>query len=119
MKIIKGFFWILLFTVIGEALAMLIPLTIPGPVYGLVLFFIALEVGWVPMDDVEDLGSWLAANMGIMFVPSGVGIVNNMTELAQNWWQILIILLVVTFAVMGTIGFVTQAMSKQESEDEK
>lgn len=118
MKIIKGFFWILLFTIIGEALALLIPLTIPGPVYGLVLFFIALQLEWVPMEDVDELGSWLAANMGIMFVPAGVGIVNNMTELAANWWQILIILFVVTFAVMGVIGLVTQAMSKHESEDE-
>lgn len=115
MKILKGFFWILLFTEIGDILSAIIPIAIPGPVYGLVLFFIALHFKWVPMGNVEELGTWLTSNMGIMFVPAGVGIINNLDVLGQYWWQIILILIVVTFTTMAANAKTTEAISKRRN----
>lgn len=119
MKILKGFFWILLFSVIGDILATVIPFNVPGAVYGLVLFFIFLHFNWIPMVDVEEVGTWLTSNMGIMFVPIGVGLVSNIDVLGEYWWQIIIILLVVTFATMGANALTTQAINNRNGKDDE
>lgn len=119
MKIIKQLFWIFLFSFIGEVLSALIGsfIAIPGSVIGMVLLFLALHFKWVKMEQVDEIGTWLTDNMGIFFVPAGVGLISNFDVLADTWWQLLLIMAVTTVLMMAFVGKIVQAVKRRVGKD--
>lgn len=76
----------------------------------MVLLFLALQFNWVRVEQVDDVGTWLTDNMGIFFVPAGVGLMSNFGVLANTWWQLLIIMAVTTILMMGFVGKIVQSV---------
>ena len=83
---IGGFFVLLLCQLAGETLTRVLGLPVPGPVLGLVLLFGALEAGtargWFVRERMDATGTGavaaaLLANLGLLFVPAGAGVVQN------------------------------------------
>lgn len=120
MKQIKQFFWIFLFSLLGEIVSALLSnfIAIPGSVIGMVLFFCALHFKWVRMDQVDEVGTWLTNNMGIFFVPAGVGLMAHFGILANTWWQLLVIMVVTTTLMIAFVGRIVQAVKSKELEAE-
>lgn len=120
MKIIKQFFWIFLFSLLGEivSLAMANLVAIPGSVIGMILLFCALHFNWIKMEQVEDVGTWLTDNMAVFFVPAGIGLMTNFDVLAESWLQLLIIMVVTTTLMMVFVGSVVQKVKGQPREGE-
>ena len=112
MKIYKQLFWIFLFSFIGEVISIALSafVAIPGSVIGMVLLFLTLHMKWLRVEQVDEIGTWLTSNMGIFFVPAGVGLMANFGVLADTWWQLLILMFVTTFLMMGLVGKVVQAI---------
>ncbi|MFD1745309.1 CidA/LrgA family protein [Rhizobium helianthi] len=77
---IRGFAVLLLFQLLGESLVFLTKLPVPGPVIGLVLLFLALRAfhltGRPKPVQVEGASAALLSNLGLLFVPAGVGVVS-------------------------------------------
>ncbi len=73
---------------------------IPIPiVIGLVLLFIALCTGIVvKLGQVETVGTALTNNIGFLFVPAGIFVINSLPILSQS--PILIILLIITSTIL-------------------
>lgn len=107
MKYLSQFLIILGFTLAGEALQRLIPLSIPASVYGLVLLFAALCLKLVKVEDVEDAGAFLRSILPMLFVSPTVGIAEHWDLLAGNLLPILLLLLGSTIVVFGIAGRVT------------
>ena len=122
MRIIKQLFWIFLFSILGEAISILLMrfVEIPGSVIGMILLFLALHFNWLKMEQVEEVGNWLTENMAIFFVPAGVGLMTNFDLLADVWLQLLVIMIVTVAVMMTFVGVVVQKMMgdsmTQESE---
>ena len=118
MKLIKQLFWIFLFSFLGEIVSTLIAsfIAIPGSVIGMVLLFIALHFKWLRVDQVDEIGTWLTDNMGIFFVPAGVGLMANFGILANTWWQLVIIMVVTTILMMGFVGSIVQFIKLKSDE---
>lgn len=114
MKIIKQLSLIFLFSLIGEVLSILIAsfIAIPGSVIGLVLLFLALQLNVLKVEQVDEVGTWLTSNMGIFFVPAGVGLMTNFGVLADTWWQLLVIMVVTTILMMVFVGKVVQSVKE-------
>lgn len=113
MDKLKQLFWLLLFSYIGEILSLVISpfVVIPGSVIGMVGLFLALHFNILPIEKVEDVGTWLTDNMAFLFVPAGVGLMTQFEVLGGNvWWQLLIILFVTTALMMWCVGTVVQKL---------
>lgn len=123
MKIFNQLFWILLFSLFGEIISIVLSpyLSIPASVIGMVLLFIALHNKWIKISQIEEVGSWLSDNMGIFFVPAGVGILANLSALSDNWWQLLIVLSITTILMLAFVAKIVQIMMDKyiRSEGEK
>lgn len=121
MKLIKQLFWIFLFSLLGELVSTLIAnyIAIPGSVIGMVLLFFALHYNWLQMEQVDDVGTWLTNNMGIFFVPAGVGLLANFGVLANTWWQLLIIMAVTTILMIAFVGRIVQSVKKRSDQGSK
>jgi holin-like protein len=99
---------------IGEVLRRVLHLPLPGPVIGMLLLTTALaivghndRVGGV--DDATPLArtaNALIANMGLLFVPAGVGVIVEFGVLRQNWLPILAGLLLSTVLGLAVTGLV-------------
>lgn len=120
LKIFKQLFLILLFSLLGEVLSILIApvVAIPGSVIGMILLFFALHFNLIKVEQVDEVGTWLTDNMGIFFVPAGVGLMTNFDILADVWWQLLIVVLVTVIVLLGLVGRTVQSMKGHEIEKE-
>jgi holin-like protein len=111
---IRGFFILLLFQLIGEVLAREFALPAPGPVIGLALLVAALAGwdAWRPFDDEalasSDLGraaTGLLGNLSLLFVPAGVGVVQYLGLLQAQGVALATALIVSTVLTMlATVG---------------
>ena len=113
MDKLKQLFWLLLFSYIGEILSLVISpfVAIPGSVIGMVILFLALHFNILPIEKVDDVGTWLTDNMAFLFIPAGVGLMTQFEVLGGNvWWQLLIILFVTTALMMWCVGTVVQKL---------
>ncbi len=110
MRYIKQFGIILLITFIGEILHELLPVPVPAGIYGIILLFIGLKTGVVPLSEVRETSHFLIRIMPLMFIPAAVGIVDTWDIIAPSWLQFILVTAISTAAVMAVSGLVTQAV---------
>ena len=111
---IRGFFILLGFQLIGEVAARGLALPAPGPVIGLALLVVALSLyqRWRPFDQealaASDLGQaarGLLAALPLLFVPAGVGVVQYLGLLREQGLALAVALVVSTVAtLLATVG---------------
>lgn len=95
---LRGIAALLLFQLLGESLVFLTKLPVPGPVVGLVLLFLALQfgrrTGRAPFPQVEGAAGALLSNLGLLFVPAGVGVVSLWSVVQSEIGAIAVVLVV-------------------------
>jgi len=112
---IRGFFVILLFQLIGEVIQKFFALVIPGPVIGLIfLLFTLIYLRRVKMKkilnvkkDVMSTATAITSYLSLLFVPIGVGVVMHISYLEKNLYQVLG---VVVIGTMLTVGITAKLM---------
>jgi putative effector of murein hydrolase LrgA (UPF0299 family) len=111
---IRGFFLLLAFQLVGEVLARALSLPAPGPVIGLALLILALVLyrRFRPLDEetlaASDLGHAARGLLGalpLLFVPAGVGVVQYLGLLREQGLALAAALVVSTLATLiATVG---------------
>ncbi|PKY90695.1 CidA/LrgA family protein [Falseniella ignava] len=121
MKIIEQLFFILLFSLIGEVVAVLLSpyIAVPGPVMGMLILFAALHFGWIKKSSIKMVGTWLTDNMAIFFVPAGVGLMTHFDTLQSIWWQLLLVVLITVIVLLICIGKFVQKFIRQHDQLEE
>ncbi len=104
MKYLKQFGIILLITCIGEIIRLLVPLPIPGSIYGLVLMFVLLVSHILPIESVREGAEFLIAIMPVMFIPSAAGLINSWGILRPILIPAVVISVGVTMIVIAVTG---------------
>ena len=114
---LHGFALLLVFQLVGEFLSRVLQLPIPGPVLGMMLLFSALIwLGRVPKG-LRVAGEGLLAYLALLFVPAGVGLMAHLHLIGQDWFAILVGLLVSTMLTLGVTGWVLQLLRRYPSGD--
>lgn len=116
MKYLSQLFIILAFTLAGEALGLLIPLSIPASVYGLVLLFAALCLKIVKVEQIKDVGGFLTSILPILFVSPAVGILESWSLIRPQILGIGLLVFATTMAVFGISGWIVQYLRRKEGE---
>lgn len=116
MKYMKQLAVIMVITFIGEAFGRLIPLPIPASIYGMIIFFAALQSGIVKLSQVKDAGKFLIDIMPLMFIPAAVGLLDSWDMVKSIWLQIIFTAIATTVLVMGVSGRVTQFVIRREAK---
>jgi holin-like protein len=111
---VRGFFLLLFFQLIGEVAARGLDLPAPGPVIGLALLILALALydNWRPLDDEALASSELGraanavlASLSLLFVPAGVGVVQYLGLLREQGVALAAALAVSTvLTLLATVG---------------
>ncbi|MCH8531647.1 MAG: CidA/LrgA family protein [Saccharospirillum sp.] len=91
---VLGFFILLVFWMLGEAVTQLIGWPIPGNVVGLVLLWVALVFYKQVPSTLQQASSGLIRYLTLLFVPAGVGLIQHWDRLmSHGHWMILAIAL--------------------------
>ena len=120
MKYLKQIAIILAVSFAGEFLNWLLPLPIPGSIYGMVILFVALMTGLIKLSSVKNVGDFLIDILPLLFIPPTVGLLDAWPVMQSFLGAIIVISVVSTIIVAVVSGHVTQSILKHKNnlEDE-
>lgn len=107
-------FYILFFFFTGEFISSLINDFIPGNVIGMILLFLALVFKLVKPIKLKRISTVLTQNMGLFFIPAGVGLMNALGVISQYWAVILTASVVSTILVIICVALIQQTLEKDK-----
>ncbi|WP_072682323.1 CidA/LrgA family protein [Arcobacter sp. LA11] len=94
---LKGIITLLVFQFLGECLAKLFSLLIPGPVIGMILLLIFLILRKSSFPSLDTAISVHLKYLPLIFIPTAMGIITQFDIIAKEFWAIIISL------ALGTI----------------
>ena len=97
----------------GEALAALLPLPVPGSVYGLCLMLVLLCTGVLKADSIRKTATFLIEMMPLLFVPGTVGLMESWGVLKPALVPFILAVTAVTAVVMAVTGLVVEWMEQK------
>ena len=112
MRYMKQFAIILAVTCLGDFLNYILPLPIPGRIYGLVIMLPLLVTGVIKIYHVKATAEFLIDIMPMMFIPAAVGLLVAWDDLRPVLIPMIVITFVTTVVVMIVTGRTTQLVMK-------
>ena len=74
---------------VGELIVWLTGIPVPSSIIGMLLLAASLKAGIVKVCQVEKVADFLVHNLGFFFVPAGVGLMNCLGIIADQWLPII------------------------------
>ena len=108
-------FTLIVLQLIGEVISGSCGLPIPGAVIGLILLYLLM---WTRRIDPDDLGAttgFLHQNLGLLFVPAGVGVIAYLPMIADEWATLLASILFSVVATLAVTGLVMTQLARSAS----
>ncbi|WP_374075667.1 CidA/LrgA family protein [Bdellovibrio bacteriovorus] len=109
---------LLCFQLLGEGTVVLFNLFIPGPVLGMVYFFIGLMLYPPLKQKVEALSHFMNAHLALFFVPAGVGIIEYFDLFGKYGWAMGVTLLVSTTVTLGVTAWFFNILLKTNKTEQ-
>lgn len=108
---------VLIFTMlIGTILKGLIPIPVPATVYGMIILFILLKSGLVKVEDIEPVSAGLLGVLAFLFVPAGVGMINEFDTLRGHILTVFGAIFLSNLITLFVTGHVVQFIQKKKKE---
>lgn len=113
MNILTGLTVLLVCQLIGDVLARLSGLPVPGPVLGMVLLLVCLLVrGQVP-PGLDTVTTTVLSHLSLLFVPAGVGIVVVLPLVVQQWLPLTVAIIGSTLLAIAVGGVVAERLLRR------
>ena len=106
---------LLLFQLAGEVLARGLDLPVPGPVLGMLLLFVTLQLRGGPGEELRTTSQNLLQHLSLLFVPAGTGIMLHLHRVADEWLALLMALLISTLATLVVTAVVMKLCQRPSS----
>ena len=88
------------FQLIGEVTVRTVGLSLPGPVVGLALLIIILRIRPALAEQLRPTITVILGHLSLLFVPAGVGVIGNLEVLSEDWFALLVVLVLSTLLAM-------------------
>ena len=115
MKKLKGFAIIcvtLLLGVLCKQFTDQLNFPIPEAIYGMIFLLIALLVGIVKLDQIQEITDILLENLAFLFVIPGVALVDQLDTLGSSLIPIILIVVISAIITMSVTAKVVEALQK-------
>ena len=117
---LRSFFIILLYQLVGETIQKLLNIIIPGPVIGLVLLLITFifikkfkdkKVLQIKKDVIKT-GNIIVSHLSLLFIPIGVGVVMHISYLGENLFQVFAVIVIGTLLTVAFTAKIMELLNK-------
>ncbi len=102
MKYLAQLALIFALCLVGDLVAYLLPVPIPGSVVSMLLVLLLLVSGLLKEEHLGESADFMLRNMTFFFIPPGVSIIRYTAIINSIWWQLIlvnIVSVIVCFAV--------------------
>ncbi len=103
---------LLLCQLAGEAAVRALELPVPGPVAGMVVLFVLLAARAPLPAMMPDTADGILRHLSLLFVPAGVGLVNNLDRLGTHGLQLLFVVVVSTVVALSVTALVFAGVAR-------
>ena len=108
---------LLVFQLIGEIAVIAFGLPVPGPVVGMALLFVSLIVRGRVNEELGSTATGLLRHLSLLFVPAGVGVMAQLSRLANEWLPITVSLVLSTLLTIAVTEIVMRALLARQASD--
>ena len=105
-------------SLVGELLSYLIPLPVPGSIYGLLLMLLLLVTKTIRLRQVKAVANWLLSLMPIMFVGPTVSLMTSYESYKSFLIPVIVICVVTTILTMAITGCTAQILMFRHNRKE-
>ena len=106
-------------SLVGELLSYLIPLPVPGSIYGLLLMLLLLVTKTIRLRQVKAVANWLLSLMPIMFVGPTVSLMTSYESYKSFLVPVIVICVVTTILTMAITGCAAQILMFRHNRKER
>lgn len=103
------------FLAIGEFVVWLTGIPVPSSIIGMLLLTLSLKAGVVKPRHIENVSNFLVRNLGFFFVPAGIGLMNCLGLIADQWLPIAGASIGSTVVIIAVTGWTHRAVRKSLS----
>ena len=79
----------------------------------MLLLFLALQTKIIKVQQIDAPARALTDNMGLFFIPAGVGLMAQLDTVMANWWVILVAVIVSSVLVIASVSYVQEQMERR------
>lgn len=112
-KYLRAIALIYLCLFIGNAVAALLPIAIPGSIIGMLLLFALLSTQIMPAKWVKPGCHLLIRYMVLLFVPIGVGVMKYYDQIIEHLGPLVISCVVSTLMVLVVVGYTSHYFPRE------
>lgn len=105
---LRSFILIYLCLYAGIAIASLLPITIPGSIIGMLILFVLLSLQILPAKWVKPSCHLLIRYMALLFVPIGVGVMQYVDVIKQQFGPVVVSCFISTLVVFVVVSLSSQ-----------
>ncbi len=107
IKWLEGIAILLIFQLIGEVVAIILDIPVPGPVIGMLLLLVTLLLRGVVSKSLDSTASSIISHLSLLFIPAGVGVMTHFDRIEAEW---LPITLALVFSTILTLALTAVSM---------
>ncbi|MDN5054839.1 CidA/LrgA family protein [Aliarcobacter butzleri] len=115
---LKGIIVLLVFQFLGECIAKLFTLLVPGPVIGMVLLLVFLIIKKGSFHSLDNAVALHLRYLPLLFIPAAIGIITQIDIITKEFWAIFIALffgtLIALIFAAKFMDFLTSKVNKDE-----
>ncbi|MEB2300909.1 CidA/LrgA family holin-like protein [Lysinibacillus xylanilyticus] len=120
MKIVNsivqiGYLYVILF--VGNSIARLLHLPIPGSIIGLVLLFLLLQFHIIKLEWIELGAGLLLSELLLFFIPSAIGVIDYTALFGVQGVKAVLVIVLSAIVVMFATGFTAQLLGQRKKGD--
>ena len=104
---------------VGEVVARAAGLPVPGPVLGLMFLFVVLAARRRPVPDLDRHADHLLGYLSLLFVPAGVGVVQYLPLLAEQWLPVTAALVTSVVAGIAATGLTMRILMRSAAAESR
>lgn len=101
---------ILLILLVGDIVQKYFQLSIPSTVIGMIILLLLLLLRIVKIQWVDGISKILLDNLSLLFIPAGVGIINEFQIFKGHLLPIIAIIVITTIIVILVTGYTVQVL---------
>ena len=110
---------LLIYQTLGEILARLLELPVPGPVVGMLLLFLTLWRRKSVSNDLRETSHALLQHLSLLFVPAGVGVMIYFDRVGREWLPILASVIGATVITLAVTALTMQWLMRHGLSGDK
>lgn len=114
---LQSFAWLVGFLFAGSIIENVFHVPLPGNVIGMLLLFVALQLKWLKVKQVQGAADLLLSHMMLFFAPIVVGTIAYTELMKDNLWLMAAAIVGTTLAVLVGSGLSTMLLEKKSRRE--